>query len=53
MIQTKIRNRIVVVGRAAPPSKKTGRREPTPQRFVCERIVIISNGKYVGGNLKS
>jgi hypothetical protein len=53
MIQTKMRNRYVVVGRAAPASKKTGRGEPTPKRFVGQRIVIISNGKYVGGNRKS
>jgi hypothetical protein len=53
MIQTKTRNRSVAAERAAPANKKAVHPELTPRRHFGERIVIISNGKYVGGNCKS
>jgi hypothetical protein len=49
MDQTKISNRVIVVGRTAPASKKTDFREPiNHQRPTAQRIVVIRNGELVG-----
>jgi hypothetical protein len=53
MIQTKTRNCSIAAQRAAPANKKASHPELTSQRLLGERIVIISNGKYVGGNCKN
>ena len=48
MTHTKIGSRFVVIGRAAPAGKKTGRRELPIQRGRCPAIVVIRNGELVG-----
>ena len=48
MNQTKISNRIVLIGRTAPANKKTGYLKPTAQRPTTHRIVVIRNGELVG-----
>jgi hypothetical protein len=48
MNQTKIGNRVVVIGSTAPANQKTGYRKPTKQRRTTHRIVVIRNGKLVG-----
>jgi hypothetical protein len=48
MDQIKISNRVVLIGRTAPASEKTGYREPINQRPTAQRIVVIRNGELVG-----
>ena len=48
MTHSKIGGRFVVIGRAAPAGKKTGRRELPVQRAAARRIVVIRNGEFVG-----
>ena len=49
MTHTKIGSRFVVIGRAAPAGKNTGRRELSVQRAAARRIVVIRDGEIVGG----
>jgi hypothetical protein len=46
-MQTKMGNRIVVIGRKAPANKKTGYREPNNSQATSQRIVVIRNGELV------
>jgi hypothetical protein len=47
MKQTKIGNRIIVIGPTAPAKEKTSNLQPTKQRPTTHRIVIIRNGELV------
>ena len=49
MSQTKISNRIVLVGCTAPANEKTTYPRPSKQRPTTYRIVIIRNGELVSG----
>jgi hypothetical protein len=46
MNQTKIVNRVVVIGHPAPAGEKT--LQPTKQRPITHRIVVIRKGELVG-----
>jgi hypothetical protein len=48
MNQTKIGNRVVLIGSTAPAHVKTGYLQPTKQRPTTRRIVVIRNGELVG-----
>jgi hypothetical protein len=48
MNQTRIANRVVLIGSTAPPNEKTGYLQPTQQRPTTRRIVVITNGQLVG-----
>ena len=48
MKQTKIGNRVIVIGCTASPTEKIAYREPTIQRAASQRIVVIKNGELVG-----
>ena len=48
MNQTKIGNRVVVIGSTAQANEKTGYLQPTKQRPTTHRIVVIRNGELVG-----
>jgi hypothetical protein len=48
MNQTKISNRVVVIGRTAPANEKTRYRQLTKQRLNTHRIVVVKNGELVG-----
>jgi hypothetical protein len=49
MNQTKIGNRVVLIGRTARANEKIGCTQPTNQRPTTHRIVVIRNGELVGG----
>jgi len=49
MNQTKISNRVVLIGRRALANEKTAYLQPTKQRPTTHRIVVIRNGELVGG----
>jgi hypothetical protein len=49
MTHIKNGSRFVVIGRAPPAGKKTGRRELPVQRALARRIVVIRDGELVGG----
>jgi hypothetical protein len=48
MNQTKIGNRVVLIGRTALANEKTAFLQPTKQRPTTHRIVVIRNGELVG-----
>jgi hypothetical protein len=49
MNQTKIGNRVVLIGHTARANEKIGCTQPTNQRPTTHRIVVIKNGELVGG----
>jgi hypothetical protein len=49
MNQTKIGNRVVLIGSTAPANHKTGCSHPTAHRPTTHRIIVIRNGELVGG----
>jgi hypothetical protein len=49
MNQTKIGNRVVLIGHTATATEKTACLQPTNQRPATHRIVVIRNGELVGG----
>jgi len=49
MNQTKVGNRVVIIGSTAPANEKTGYAPPTKQRPTNERFVVIRNNELVGG----
>jgi hypothetical protein len=48
MDQTKIGNRVVLIGSTAPANEKTGYLQPSKRRPTTHRIVVIRNGELVG-----
>jgi hypothetical protein len=48
MKPTKIGNRFIVIGRPAPAAEQVAYREPTPQRAMSLRLIVIKNGERVG-----
>jgi hypothetical protein len=47
MKQTKIGNRLIVLGWTAPATKKVAHREALRQLARCQRIIVIKNGEVV------
>jgi hypothetical protein len=48
MKPTRIGKRFIVIGRSAPATEKSACREPTNQRAIAQRLVVIKNGELVG-----